>query len=311
MKELLQTYLEGRESNTMKCYGSAYRVLRDICRDQDLNLFRLKEDELCDIVLEMVERKKSETQLKQVMAVVSIIEEVIGSRMDHRGKMFEVIKKSAIKKMNFGKKTKKRKGTTADALKRLHEEIYKKTSKKERMRFLMMMTVCYFGCKRFGDISKIKNRNVVIREDKNISVWIEKNKTDVYCRGEEFRLTGRNNGGFSISKMLKWYRKELGPIPDEGYLFPFFKKNGQPVFSKAVSYNAARVQLEQEKRRLSLPDLKWHSGRIGAATRGAQLGAGRQVIKRAGNWQSDAVDGYMQVDSPCVVLGDILLADWD
>ena len=60
---------------------------------------------------------------------------------------------------------------------------------------------------------------------------------------------------------------------------------------------------EDLKERLGLDSrLKWHSFRIGSATKGNILGVRRSVVKGAGNWKSSAVDGYCREEDPGVVL---------
>ena len=83
---------------------------------------------------------------------------------------------------------------------------------------------------------------MAIRADGSVRVWVVKSKTDKARRGFEFTMTGAEADGFSVSKLLRWYRRNMpGAIPDDGFLFPMFGMKGRPDWTKAVSYNAARV----------------------------------------------------------------------
>ena len=74
-----------------------------------------------------------------------------------------------------------------------------------------------------------------------------------------------------------------------------------------VSYNSARIQLLKLWEELGLGKITRHSGRIGAASEAARKKVSRNVIKRSGGWLSSAVDAYMKVDDPGVLVGDVLL----
>ena len=79
----------------------------------------------------------------------------------------------------------------------------------------------------------------------------------------------------------------------------------------AVSYSILYQSLEDMKTRLGLDEtLKWHSFRIGAATRGNGLGVRRTVVKAAGMWRSSVVDQYCREEEPGVVLSEALANSW-
>ena len=69
-----------------------------------------------------------------------------------------------------------------------------------------------------------------------------------------------------------------------------------------VIYNVMYSALEEMKTRLDLEaSLNWNSFRIGPATKGTKMGVSRNVLKKAGNWKSSAVDGYCRSDIAGVV----------
>ena len=105
---------------------------------------------------------------------------------------------------------------------------------------------------------------------------------------------------------MRWYCKSLGDISEEAYIFSVFF-GGKPVGDRAVSYYAARMQLNKERELLGLGKVTWHSGRIGAATEASKKGISRNVIMRGGGWRSSAVDSYIRVEDAGVRVGDALL----
>ena len=140
-----------------------------------------------------------------------------------------------------------------------------------------------------------------IREDGRVKVWVEKSKTDSKREGFSFVLTKRRIRGVKVTRLVRWFLGSLGDIPDEGLIFPVFRRG------KAVSYNSVRMQLNKLRVELGLGNNTWHSGRIGVASEAARKKVSRNVIKRSGGWLSSAVDAYIRVDEPGVLMGDALL----
>ena len=169
-----------------------------------------------------------------------------------------------------------------------------------------MIIFLYFGVKRFSDIVSVKKSDLIFNEDGDIRVWMKTSKTDIKNEGLEFSLSGRSFRGFSIKNIIKWYLRSFDRIPGEGFLFPKIV-NGNPVWEEKVTYGKARSQLLRICENLGLEKLTLHSPRIGAASDAARAGVGREIIKKGGNWRSDALDLYIQVDQPGVILGDELM----
>ena len=169
-----------------------------------------------------------------------------------------------------------------------------------------MKTFCFLGTKRFDDIRKLRKKDVVVREDGRVKVWMSRSKTDSRGDGCHFVLTKAKLGSVSVTALVQWYLGSLGDISEEAFIFPVFRR-GKAVQDKAVSYCAARKQLLREKELLSLGEVSWHSGRIGGATEAAKMGIDRSVIMRGGGWRSSAVDGYIRVEDAGVKMGDAVL----
>ena len=260
----------------------------------------------------MVFRSKqgvSESQLRQVLAVVTLICEVCGFESPSGSSVVIQVKKGIVKVANTGRRKTERIGMTKKKLLKIFEACYDEDFRKvepERRRFLLMKTLCFLGTKRFDDIRKLKKKDVVVRKDSRVKVWMERSKTDSKRTGVQFVLTKGKIGSVSVTGLIEWYLESLGDISDEAFIFPVFRK-GKPVESQAVSYCAARKQLIRERELLELGDITWHSGRIGGATEASKKGVSRCVIMQGGGWRSSAVDSYIRVEEAGVQVGDALL----
>ena len=103
-----------------------------------------------------------------------------------------------------------------------------------------MKTQIFLSWKRFSDINKVKRKNVEIRDDGRVKVWVEKSKTDSRREGFSLVLTKRRIRGLKVTRLVQWFLGSLGDIPDEGFIFPVFRR-GKAVWGQAVSYNSARM----------------------------------------------------------------------
>ena len=96
----------------------------------------------------------------------------------------------------------------------------------------------------------------------------------------------------------------------EDFLFPRVSRSRVKDKHRCVTYAMAYKWLEMAKINLDLEDgLTWHCFRIGAASRGSELGGSRGIIKEAGFWRSEAVDLYIRQECPGLVLSEALLRD--
>ena len=104
-----------------------------------------------------------------------------------------------VKEANKGKKKAERIGMTKKKLLKILEACYEEDFRKvepERRRFLLMKTICFLGTKRFNDIQKLKKKDVVVREDNRVKVWMERSKTDSRREGCQFVLTKSKIGRY-------------------------------------------------------------------------------------------------------------------
>ena len=302
-------YLRGREASTIATYNTEYRRLVKFYKRSGRMVCMFEERDVVSYIIWRSKQGVSETQLKQVLAVISLLCEVCGFESPSKSPVVAKVKMGIIKEANEGKRKIKRIGMTKKTLKTIMKACYRKEFKEvepERRRFLLMKVFCYLGVKRFNDIQKVKRKNVVFDEDDRVKVWMERSKTDSKREGGEFVLTKGKICMVSVTELVRWYFKSLGDILGEAYIFPVFRR-GKPVWDQAVSYNSARIQLNKERELLCLGKVTWHSGRIGAATEASKKKISRNLIMRSGGWKSSAVDSYIRVEDAGVRVGDALL----
>ena len=308
-REHAEFYLRGREASTIATYNTEYKNLVKFCSISGRVFGCWSERDLVSFIIWRAGKGVSENQLKQGLAVVSLLAEVCGFESPTKSPVVAKVKLAAIKEANEGKRKVERIGMTRGILESIMKACYNKDSGKvtpEKRRFLLMKAFCFLGMRRFNDIQELKRKNVEFREDGRVKVWVEKSKTDAKREGFEFVLTKKRILGVSVTRLVRWYFDSFGDIPGEGFIFPVFRR-GKAMWGQAVSYNSARMQLNRLRAELGLGSITWHSGRIGGASEAARKKVSRNVIKKGGGWRSSAVDVYMRVTDAGVRVGDALL----
>ena len=307
VERMIETYLVGRESSTMKSYQSSFAKLGRICRKMDISLYNLDELARCEVWVECRMQELSASAIKGLSAVISLVREVLGQPEVVSGRE-KVMKRSVIKSSNItGKKKKSRRkeAVIEDVLAVVAEA--RRTGSKADYRVAMMCVLCFFGIRRLADVREVRVKDVV-RIDDHLEVFIKKHKTDVEGTGDHFTLV-RKGKRLHIHRFLEEYIAKMGIIGSDA-LFPV--ELGRGVKRKAVSYSIMYVSLESVKTRLGMDgNITWHSFRVGAATRGTCLGVRRNVIKKAGLWRSSAVDIYCRESNPGVLLSLALVNDME
>ena len=120
-----------------------------------------------DVVSYIIYRSKqgvSESQLKQVLAVIGLICEICGFESPSGSPVVVNVKKAIVKEANKGKKKAERIGMTKKKLLKIFYSCYRSDFTEvepERRRFLLMKTMCFLGTKRFNDIQKLKKKDIV------------------------------------------------------------------------------------------------------------------------------------------------------
>jgi hypothetical protein len=304
-----ELYLKGREPTTMKTYETQYKHIAKYARSEAKSVFMAQEDQVIDYIMFCSSQGVSEGLLAQRMAVINMICEVGRVPSPTQAPVVAKVRLAAIKGANLNRRKTERSPMTVELLTKIIKNCFKEAGKvqPERRRFLLMQMFCFLGVRRFGDINQVRIRDVSVKADGTVAVWVASSKTDKRKQGFEFTITKETVGGITAAQAVGWYTESLGDAPDDGFFFPIFQA-GQPQWTKAVTYRKARDQLIKERQRMNLGNVTWHSGRIGAATEAAKKGVPRNVIQKSGNWKSDAVDIYMRVAEPGALVGDALLA---
>ena len=308
-QEHAEFFLRGREESTLGSYNTEYKKLAEYCVKFGKGLCGFKERDVVAYIISRSKRGVSESQLKQVLAVIALICGVCGFESPTGSPVVVSVRKAIVKGANGGKRKVERVGMTKVKLLKIFDACYREDSSEvepERRRFLLMKTFCFLGTKRFDDIQKLRKKDLVVGEDGRVRVWMERSKTDSERKGSQFVLTKGKIGSVSVTALIQWYLESLGDVSEEAFIFPVFR-GGRAGEGQAVSYCAARKQLLRERELLGLGGVTWHSGRIGGATEASKMGLSRSVIMRGGGWRSAAVDSYIRVEDAGVQMGDALL----
>ena len=257
----------------------------------------------------------SENAVKQAMACVNLIFEVMGKESPSKGALVAKVKVSALK-MRKVVAVRARKMWKVRDMKKFMSCLYRKpfdgVSPQER-RSLVMQMLLFFGMKRYGDVAKLWIVDLVFTREGDLEVKVRRGKMDQEGHGSSFFLSGRKRSGFCIPKIVRWYIDSLG-LSGEDFLFPRLRGSGEkvPVAVKrlAVSYGTASSDLKAVLEKLGLPLMTMHSGRIGAATAARQLGVSKDLVRVCGGWRGNMVDHYVRPDKAGLVLSDALLGEF-
>ena len=107
-RRMVEIYLMGRESSTLKSYQSSFKKLVEICKAIDRSIFSLNEAARCEVWVECRRLEVSASGIKGLSAVMSLILEVMGMEERISGRE-KVLKRSVIKASNLVKEKAKRK----------------------------------------------------------------------------------------------------------------------------------------------------------------------------------------------------------
>ena len=191
-RELATFYLQGREASTIGVYGAEYKRLVKYCKDAGESIFGLGEREIMVYLIFRSKSGVSEAQMKQTLAVVTLIYEVCRFVSPSRSPLVVNVKKGIVKQINKSKKVVERVGMTKSKLMKIFYAYYDTDFAKvlpENRRFLIMKTICFLGAKRFNDIQKLRRRDVIVGEDGRVKIWLARSKTDPMGVGCHFVLS--------------------------------------------------------------------------------------------------------------------------
>ena len=308
-RRLTAAYWAGREGSTVRAYESAFRILRFICIEEDLNLGKLDEPARCLIMMRLEEMGKKEGTLKMVLAVIALIREAMGLEANEGTRIEKNVKKGIIKKMNSLAKKRKRKPAQKRDVEILWTEVMRGLKEPLKLMVAVVFIICYLAVRRFSDINRLLVKDMEVQEG-GVLFYMPRSKNDKWSEGREFFISGEKDGRFSFIELMKNYVKRMG-LKKEDHLFPKPGKGGKCLKQKCLEYSAAFRGLAALKDEFGLDSkVSLHSPRIGGATRSAELGVSRNVIKKAGMWRSEVVDTYMCVDKPAELVSKALLEEF-
>ena len=296
VEDFTEFYLGGRESKTIAGYEGAFKWVRRYAKQCNSALLEWGEGEVAGLVVQLTREKKGENLMKKCSAVINLLSEAMGKEAPTKSGALKMVKKTAVKVMNKEKQRRKeKKPMTVELMAKMIKEIFLGSSKVDNKskQCLALMTMLFFGVKRFGDVQRIKVRDVLFKEDGGVEVWVRASKTDVQGRGRVFKMSGRRSGGVSVAKILRWYKQSLG-LQQADYFFCKLGRRSEVLRSDFIKYQEARAILDREQEYLGIRGLTLHSGRVGAATEASEEGVSRDNIKTAGDWRSEAVDVYIK-----------------
>ena len=158
-RRMVETYLMGRESSTLKSYQSSFKKLVEICQAIERSVFSLNEATRCEVLVECQRLGVSASGIKGLSAVMSLVLEVMGMEERISGRE-RVLKRSVIKSSNLVRKKAKRKEGSLEEVLALVKEA-KRTRSRADFRVAMMAAVCFFGIRRLADIQHVKVSDVV------------------------------------------------------------------------------------------------------------------------------------------------------
>ena len=119
-----------------------------------------------------------ENMLKQVMAVVALVFEVMGRESPTKSELVLKVKKTCVKKCNEKKVVRSGQGRVGCTLGDVRKMIGASEADPCRRRFLVMQLFLFFCVKRFIDIVGLKVKDVSFKADGLLEVFVRKSKTD-------------------------------------------------------------------------------------------------------------------------------------
>ena len=194
-RRLTAAYWAGREGSTVRAYESAFRILRFICIEEDLNLGKLDEPARCLIMMRLEEMGKKEGTLKMVLAVIALIREAMGLEANEGTRIEKNVKKGIIKKMNSLAKKRKRKPAQKRDVEILWTEVMRGLKEPLKLMVAVVFIICYLAVKRFSDINRLLVKDMEVEEGVYYSTCLAARMTNGQ-RAESSSFQERSMGDF-------------------------------------------------------------------------------------------------------------------
>ena len=296
--DLAAFYIGGRAVGTYSTYSVAFKRVWEHGRTIGRSVFRWGEGEVAGLLVEAGKVGASENAIKQLMAVVNLLFEVMGCESPTKGDFVSQVKKGALK-MRAPVVKRSREMLRVQDMKGIITDLYRTPASQvaaEERRCLTLQVFLFFGMRRFSDVCQVKVGDLKFLKSGDVEVSVGKTKTDQLGLGFTFTMSGKKKSGISIPEMIRWYLASLG-LRDCDYLFPRLRGSREGVVAvgdKAVAYSTALADLKVVTKRLGMPGITLHSGRVGAATEGVAANVGRDRIRICGGWSSSSMDVYVK-----------------
>ena len=169
-------------------------------------------------------------------------------------------------------------------------------------RLMMILALFFMGFLRFGEISNLKRRDVIIYNT-HMSIFIEKSKTDIYRKGHWLHLAKLNPNLCPLDLTKRYFFLARINNQCNKYISGGIEntKNGQKLrkIDKPLSYTTVRGHVLELLANIGLDpkDIELHSLRPDGASAAANLGENDRLFKKHSRWKSDKVkDSYVHED---------------
>ena len=120
-REHADFYLRGREASTIAAYNTEYKKLAEYCREFGKVLCGFGERDVVAYIIYRSKQGVSESQLKQVLLVISLICDVCGFESLSGSPVVVSVKKAIVKEAKQGKRKTERIGMTRKKLLKILE----------------------------------------------------------------------------------------------------------------------------------------------------------------------------------------------
>ena len=168
--DLAEFYLGGRADGTLVVYDGVLKMVWEHGKKLQVPVFLWGEGEVVSLLVQMGRDGTSENAVKQAMACVNLIFEVMGKESPSKGALVAKVKVSALK-MRKEVAVRARNMWKVKDMKKFMSCLYKKpvdgVTPQER-RSPVMQILLFFGMKRYGDVTKLRIGDLVFTRKGNL-----------------------------------------------------------------------------------------------------------------------------------------------
>ena len=174
---------------------------------------------------------------------------------------------------------------------------------------LELRTACYISLKyalmfRHDEMAQLKaNHLTLLPDDKGLSIFIPRSKTDVFREGSTAYISNSFNKYSPVSLLQRYISGCDITIGQDSFIFTplsYFSstKSYKPILHKSLSYTRCREIFLDALKQIGIEEPKafgLHSLRSGGATHLANKGVSEELIMQHGRWKTtNAKNRYVQ-----------------